>query len=693
MPNWLPHTDLLRHPTLQWTPQATTGFENLKNAMLTLPILALPNFEVVFDVTTDVSGTGIGAVLSQVEKPIAFFSKKLCPYQRSLKHLLTQVIQTPDQHKWAAKLLGYDFEVFYNPGKENRVADALSRKTEAILMTISFPTFPWVQELQDYYTKTPEGRDWHQRVSSNPGKLLGYQLHNGLIFYKDRLFIPLIPSPRLKLLEEFHSYTMGGHSGITATIHQINASFFWPHLKKEVTKFIKECITCQQTKYSTQQPYGLLQALPIPNQVWEEISMDFITHLPPSNGKTSIWVIVDRLTKFSHFITLPSHSTAASLATLFLQQIYRLHGIPKTILSDRDPIFLSQFWKELFNKVGTKLLHSSAYHPKTDGQTEVVNRCLETYLRCFASDEPIHWSKYIYLAEYWYNTSYHSAIQMTPFQALYGRPPPAFPHYTMGSSKVESIDSTLTMHQQLISQLKDTLQQTRQRMTDQANKHRPDKEFQTGDLVHLKLRVYRQISVKKRESNKLCKRYFGPFKVLEHVGKVAYRLELPPGSKVHPVFHISLLRPCHGTSQPSSLPLPTTFVEDMPVIQPEAILDHRTMRSGGKSTDQVLVKWKDRDITEATWEDKDSIDLTTVSDLADKVPVNKGGIDTGKLYRERKERMRRKTKMMDKRDRKMTKISLPRSMRFLLLLSLIFEQILTGWSTITWSCYKISQSV
>ncbi|KAL4592717.1 hypothetical protein LXL04_005720 [Taraxacum kok-saghyz] len=377
--------------------------------------------------------------------------------------------------------------------------------------------------------------------------------------------------------------------------------------------------------YTTQQPYGLLQSLPIPNQVWEEISMDFITHLPPSHGKSAIWVIVDRLTKFAYFIALPHHYSAASLATLFLHHVYRLHGIPKTILSDRDPIFLSQFWKELFTKLGTKLLHSSAYHPQTDGQTEVVNRCLESYLRCFASDEPTHWNKYLYLAEYWYNTCYHSAIEMSPFQALY-----VFPHYAVGTSKVASIDASLAEHQRLLADLKYTLQRTRQRMTAQANKHRRDKEFQVGDLVHLRLRIYRQSSVQRRSSHKLCKRYFGPFKITARIGSVAYRLELPPGSRIHPVFHVSLLRPCYGDSTHSSLPLPTTFVDDLPLIEPEAVLDHRTILHNGDPTLQVLIKWKTRDISEATWEIQDDMDTSILPiDLEDKVPVKDGGVDTG----------------------------------------------------------------
>ncbi|GKB65726.1 ty3-gypsy retrotransposon protein [Tanacetum coccineum] len=148
-------------------------------------------------------------------------------------------------------------------------------------------------------------------------------------------------------------------------------------------------------------------------------------------------------------------------------------------------------------------------------------------------------------------------------------------------------------------------------------------------MVYLRLRIYRQSSVQKRDFQKLSKRYFRPFHVLERIGKVAYRLELPTGSRIHPIFHVSLLRSSHGNQTPLNLPLPSTYIDDLPVLQPDIILDQRTVQNNGKSETQVLVKWKGRDIAESTWESKDEIQLSgDMSDLEDKVRFEEGDIDT-----------------------------------------------------------------
>ncbi|XP_058746621.1 uncharacterized protein LOC131619549 [Vicia villosa] len=575
-----PLTDLLRSTKFVWSTEAAEAFTKLQKKMTDMPVLALPDFTKQFIIETDASGIAVGAVLSQDGHPIAFFSKKMCPRmqassvyvremfavteavkkwrqyligqkfhiytdQKSLRNLLLQRIQTPEQQKWAAKLQGFNFEIFYKPGKSNLVADALSRKfhtSDCLLLAFSSPIPDLLATLQQFYAQDTAGKLLvTQHTVENKSSL--YQFTKGLLYYKDKLFIPDIEDLRLRVLQEFHHTPTGGHSGVKASLARISASFSRPGLYREVKTLVQRCTICQQNKYLTQKKKGLLQPLPIPQQVWEDLTMDFITSLPNSFGHTAIWVICDRLTKFVHFIGLPTKFTAKDLAMRFSVDIARLHGIPKSIISDRDSLFLSKFWKQFFKSQGTTLKYSTSYHPETDGQTEVVNRSLETYLRCFVGDHPRHWFKFLHLAEFWYNTSFHTAIQMTPFKALYGRDPPNLPSYLSDPNLDESLVVSLQKRHSILMELKEHLKKSRIQMEKQANKKRTDYAFKEGDLVLLKLQSYRQSTVANRSSHKLAKRFFGPFKVIKRVGTVAYLLDLPSSSRIHPVVHVSLLRP------------------------------------------------------------------------------------------------------------------------------------------------------
>ncbi|KAL6496605.1 hypothetical protein OROGR_029863 [Orobanche gracilis] len=331
--------------------------------------------------------------------------------------------------------------------------------------------------------------------------------------------------------------------------------------------------------------------------------MDFITHLPSSNGKSAIWVIVDRLSKFSHFIALPPKYTAAYLASIFLNDIYSIHGLPRSIVSDRDPLFLSHFWRELFKQLGTKLTYSSAYHPETDGQTEVVNRSLECYLRCYTMHETKNWTRYLPLAQFWYNTSTHSSTGVTPFEAIFGRKPALAHTYISGTSNNYTIDSTLSTQHTIFQKIKASLQRAQQRMIHQANKHRFDIEFKEGDKVYLKLRSYRQLSVRKSTFHKLAPKYYGPFTVIKKVGKVAYELDLPSESRIHRVFHVSLLRPCIGKPPPSG-PLPDSTEDGDLVTAPSEVIDCRVISRDGKEVAQLLVSWEGCSVAEALWVDE-----------------------------------------------------------------------------------------
>ena len=204
-----------------------------------------------------------------------------------------------------------------------------------------------------------------------------YSLHDGLLFFKHRYYISPNSSLKALLLHEFHATPFAGHGGVKRTLVRLATLFYWPCMWADVEQYVSACLVCQQTKYSTQAPTGLLQPLPVPSLVWDEVTMDFITNLPPSRNFIVIMVVVDRLTKSAHFGALPTQFIAAKSAEVFVAIVVKIHGFPSSIISDRDPVFMSKFWQTLFQLSGTSLRHSTTYHPQTDGQSEVVNRGLE----------------------------------------------------------------------------------------------------------------------------------------------------------------------------------------------------------------------------------------------------------------------------------------------------------------------------
>jgi hypothetical protein len=219
--------------------------------------------------------------------------------------------------------------------------------------------------------------------------------------------------------------------------------------------------------------------------------MDFITGLPKSEGKSVIMVIVDRLIKYAHFCALSHPLKASTVATAFMETVEKLHGSPKIIVSDRDPIFTGHFWTKLFSCLGTQLAHSSSYHPQYDGQIEIVNKCLEGYLSCFVSNKQTQWFKWLPLVEWWYNTSFHTATKMTPFMALYGYHPPSITSSLKEKSKVQAVEDHIENQQHILQILKDNLTMAHNHMKQQADQHRSERSFEVGDWVFLRLQPYK----------------------------------------------------------------------------------------------------------------------------------------------------------------------------------------------------------
>ncbi|KAF5817054.1 putative nucleotidyltransferase, Ribonuclease H [Helianthus annuus] len=328
--------------------------------------------------------------------------------------------------------------------------------------------------------------------------------------------------------------------------------------------------------------------------------MDFIGGLPKSEGKDTILVVVDRFSKYAHFIPLKHPFTATTVAQVMLDFVFKLHGCPQVIVSDRDPLFLSNFWKEFLRLQGIDQALSTAYHPQSDGQTEVLNRCLETYLRCMVMTQPSTWVKWLSLAEWWYNTTWHSAIKMPPFKALYGIDPPLhLPHIPLDTA-VADLETWFHQREAVLLSLKQNLEKARNRMKQFADMHRSERSFVVGDWVFLKLHPHVQSSLRLHKYSKLSPKFYGPFLIVQKVGNAAYTLDLPVGSQIHPTFHVSLLKKAPG---PPEQPVPVLDIAAPPMLQPLAILDRKLARQGHRPIVKFLVQWKDSPLHDATWEE------------------------------------------------------------------------------------------
>ena len=252
--------------------------------------------------------------------------------------------------------------------------------------------------------------------------------------------------------------------------------------------------------------------------------MDFIEGLPKVSGKSVILTVVDRFSKYAHFIALGHPYTAASIARAFFDGIVRLHGFPSSIVSDRDPVFTDHVWRVLFKMAGVTLHMSTAFHPQTNGQSEVVNKVIAMYLHCVIGDRPRAWVDWLPWAEYCYNTSFHTALRATPFEVVYGRPPPQILPYKPGSAWTDTADALLCSRDEVLAEVRQRLLQAQQLSMKYYDAGHRDLEFAVDDWVWLRLLHRTTQSLEPRAKGKLGPRYAGPFQVLERIGRVAYRL-------------------------------------------------------------------------------------------------------------------------------------------------------------------------
>lgn len=646
----LPLTDLLS-TKLQWTSTTWTSaqdqaFETLKTSLTTAPVVSAPDFSLPFLLKTDASDYAIGAVLVQGSSVIAYDSRKLNSAERNYpvherellaivsalntwrhyllgrrftietdnhptSHILTQPRLSPRQARWLDRLAEFDCEIRYKSGKINTVADALSRRPDHlnnltiadISINVNDKTF--IEQLTADAKHDNEYQTAY--LSAQQDRHPKLQIVNDLLYTTDsppRLYVPA-SSLRATLLQAAHDCSLAGHMGRDKTLERLSRQFYWPRMSTIVSEYIKTCDLCQRNKATNRLPLGLLQPLPTPSRNWEHVSLDFIMELPPANGFNAIAVFVDKLSKMAHFAPTTTTVSAVDSARLFFDRVFRHHGLPRVIISDRDPRFTSDFWTSLFKLTGTKLAMSSAFHPQTDGQTERLNHILEDMLRAYVSEKLDDWDRHLTAAEFAYNDAVQASTGFSPFYLNFGQhplTPLALSAPPTQPSPNASVDDFVTSMRANLELAKTRLAAAKERQAAYANKSRRDHTFRVGDRVLLSTaNLNLKVPVTCR---KLQARRCGPFTVSKIISPVAVKLDLPPSMKIHPVFHVHLLTPYHESRafpervQPRPPPPVTLDQEQYFII--DKILGRRWDNT--RQAFKYLIKWKGYDDSWNSWE-------------------------------------------------------------------------------------------
>jgi transposase InsO family protein len=621
------------------------AFEKLKQALVSAPVLATPDPSLPYEVYTDASKFALGAVLLQNQgkglQPVAYLSRKLspteCNYPTGDREMLaiyyalqqwrcylegvsfkvnsdhlnhTWFNKKRDlsrrQAKWSQWIESYysGTEINYKEGAKN-LSDPLSRRPDLVsleLVTASVP-LDIRADIQAGYEKDPYYDD----------VMPGLWMYDGLWYFQDRVAVPADQELRKRIIAECHDCPSAGHLGHTKTLQRVARRFWWPHMSRSIYSYVVSCPSCQRNKPVMQRPLGLLQPLPVPSSKWEQITMDLITDLPVTKrGHDAVVTFVDRLTKMVHFAPTTKTAGAEVIANVFVRTWYKHHGLPRIIISDRDRRFLSHFWQALFKSLGTELRFSTAFHPQTDGQSERANRTLEEVLRHFVSPRQDDWDDFLDLAEFAINDSVSPSTGYTPFYLAYGQnvsSPIDLTDVIVPAAHMRAQEMT-----DAIEHAKAKLRESHERQARAANKERQDYQFKVGDKVKLSTV---NLNLPSTMSRKLTARYLGPFPVEKIINPVAYKLKLPTSLKIHPVFHVSLLRPWkEDTAFPEHKGefAPVLVYPDDDQWLVDKLLDKRRERVGRQWVIKYLVRWLNCGPEDDSWEPASNIEQSLIAE-------------------------------------------------------------------------------
>jgi hypothetical protein len=580
----------------EWGDSEQKSFEAIKEAICQRPVLAHPDPSKQYYLETDVSGAAMGAILSQRQEdgrlhPIVYmsqsFSRAKHNYDTHDKELLAIIkalefwriflegtkdpITIFTDHRnleywqgsrtfnrrhawWHLLLANYNFRIHYRPGKQSGKLDALSRRSDHLDIApepqimlpkevfASIATEPEVElqtrieKLLDQDESLEEILEFLQSRSSAPAYIRkgfkDYQMEASLLFYQGKIVVSDNKDLKRDIISAFHDSPIAGHPGQQRTLELVSRRYYWPGMRAQIFHYVETCEICQRIKRPKHSPIPV-QPLEVPTWPWQHISYDMIVGLPLDGVKDAILVIVDSFSKYGIMVPCSSKVTTKDIADLFLDHVWKRHGFPEKTISDRGPVFNNKYLKALYDQLGIKAHFSLAYHPQSDRQTEQMNPGIEQFLRAYAGMYQKDWVKWLPMAEFSYNNAVHSATGTSPFRCLYGRDPVMTPSkFQMEVPEANNMADTL---QEIWEETGAALRLAKERMAGREPGEVPE-TFDIGEKVWLDSQNLRL----KTNSTKLTDKPLGPFKVLEKLSDLAYRLELPEHLKIHNVFYVGL---------------------------------------------------------------------------------------------------------------------------------------------------------
>jgi hypothetical protein len=587
-----------------WTTQHQDAFDQIKRLATSAECLTTIDHNALHQnkifVTTDASDFGSGAVLAfgpsyETARPVAYDSRtfkgaelnypvhekeqlaiiralakwrtdllghrfEIWTDHRTLQHLPTQKELSRRQARWMEFMSHYDATIHYIPGEKNNVADALSRLPDTGLSAVAavikathktnihsrFQLEDTIlNDIREGYKTDPLTA---KLASAAPG-MTNIRCDNDFWFVNDRLFIPKVQNVRETLFRLAHDKL--GHFGGTKSYQALQDSFYWPRMRRDLELgYVPSCAECQRNKSKTQRPVGPLHPLPVPDSRCDSVAIDFIGPLPPDDGFDCILTLTDRLGSDIRIIPTTCSLTAQGLADIFFREWYCENGLPLEIVSDRDKLFVSNFWKALHELTGIKLKMSTSYHPETDGASERTNKTVIQCIRFAVERDQQGWAQALPKVRFDIMNTINKSTGYTPFQLRFGKSPRIIPPL----SSTPSDDPASTTAKEHIARMlpieldaKDNLLTAKIGQAAAANRNRNSNfPFRAGDRALLST-GHRRREYKSKDATRVAKfmpRYDGPYKIISTNPKHStVTLDLPHAPRSFPVFHSSELLP------------------------------------------------------------------------------------------------------------------------------------------------------